>query len=264
MKAADDSVSSFKEQLDHGLEEARKEAEISLQAEIGNYSLKTAETVKKYQRELDDAWNGLSARLKELDENVEDARQRIRELAAETDNRIVSVHTSVDDAERHIREAVDQTKLIDKADAMRLEMERRIEDLKGDIDRLDQRRAEAARIENEFIKIKRIEDEINSKYIKILSEERRIENMEANFTRFLQISRSVEDKLSEVTASDDTLQALQLKIRKLEEALGGTEERFQRIEKKNQILDNTNDGIDKNFKALQDSEKLSDRIGEEL
>jgi len=264
MKAADDSVSSFKDQLDRGLEETRKEAEISIKAEIGNYSLTVAETVKKYQRELDDAWNGLSMRLRELDENVEEARQRIRDLAAETDNRITSVRTSVDDAERHIREAVDQTKLIDKADAMRLEMERRIEDLKGDIDRLDQRRAEAARIENEFIKIKRIEDEINSKMIKIFSEERRVENMEANFTRFLQISRSVEDKLTEVTASDDTLQAVQLKIRKLEEALGGTEEKFQRIEKKNQVLDNTIDGIEKNFRALQDTEKLSEKIGGEL
>jgi chromosome segregation ATPase len=264
MKAADDSVSSFKDQLDRGLEETRKEAEISIKAEIKNYSLTAAETVKKHQRDLDDSWNELSARLRELDENVEEARRRIGDLAAETDNRIASVRVSVEDAERHIREAVDQTKLIDKADMMRLEMERRIEDLKGDIDRLDQRRAEAARIENEFIKIKRIEDEINSKMIKIFSEERRVENMEANFTRFLQISRSVEDKLTEVTASDDTLQAVQLKIRKLEEALGSTEEKFQRIEKKNQILDNTIDGIEKSFKALQDTEKLSEKIGVEL
>jgi DNA repair exonuclease SbcCD ATPase subunit len=264
MKAADDSVSSFKEQLDRGLDDARKEAELSIKAEIGNYSLAAAETVKKYQRELDDAWNKMSERLRELDDNVEEARRRIRDLAAETDNRIVSVRSSVEDAERHIREAVDQTKLIDRADTMRLEMERRIEDLKGDIDRLDQKRAETAKLENEFVKIRRLEDDVNSRMIKILSEERRIENMEANFSRFLQISRSVEDKLTEVTASDDTLQGIQLKIRKLEEALGSTEEKYQRIERKSQILDNTNDGIDRNFKVLQETEKLSDKIGGEL
>jgi DNA repair exonuclease SbcCD ATPase subunit len=264
MKAADDSVSSFKEQLDRGLEDARKEAEISIKAEIGNYSITAAETVKKYQRELDDAWKGLSARLSELDNNVEEAHQRIRDLAAETDTRIASVRSSVEDAERHIREAREQTKIIDVAKAMKLDMERSIEDLKGDIDRLDQRRAEAAKLENEFIKIKHHEDDINAKYIKILSEERRIENMEANFNRFLQISRSVEEKLADVTASNDTLLGVQVQIRKLEEALGNTEERYQRLERKNQILDNTNDGIDRNFKALQDTEKLSDKIGGEL
>ena len=264
MKAADDSVSSFKEQLDRGLQDARKEAEISVKAEIGNYSITAAETVKKYQRELDDAWNGLSARLRELDDNVEEAHQRIRDLAAETDTRIASVRSSVEDAERHIREAREQTKIIDVAKAMKLDMERSIEDLKGDIDRLDQRRAEAAKLENEFIKIKHHEDDINAKYIKILSEERRIENMEANFNRFLQISRSVEEKLADVTASNDTLLGVQVQIRKLEEALGNTEERYQRLERKNQVLDNTNDGIDRNFKALQDTEKLSDKIGGEL
>jgi len=264
MKAADDSVSSFKEQLDRGLEDARQEAEISIKAEIGNYSITAAETVKKYQRELDDAWKGLSARLRELDDNVEDARRRIGDLAAETDNRIASVRSSVEDAERHIREAKEQTKIIDVANAMKLEMERQIEDLRGDIDRLDQRRAEAAKLENEFIKIKRHEDDINAKMIKIFSEERRIENMEANFNRFLQISRSVEEKLADVTASNDTLLGVQLQIRKLEEALGGTEEKYQRLERKNQILDNTNDGIEKNFKILQDTEKLSEKIGGEL
>jgi len=264
MKAADDSVSSFREQLDSGLADTRKEAEFSIKTEIGNYSITAAETVKKYQRELDDAWNGLSAKLKELDDNVEEGRRRIRDLAAETDSRIASVRSSVEDAERHIREAVDQTKLIDKADTMRLEMERRIEDLKGDIDRLDLRRAEAAKLENEFIKIKRHEDDINAKMIKIFSEERRIENMEANFNRFLQISRSVEERLTEVTSSNDTLLGVQLQIRKLEEALGNTEEKYQRLERKNQILDNTNDGIDRNFKSLQETEKLSDKIGGEL
>jgi len=264
MKAADDSVSSFREQLDRGLEDTRKEAEISIKAEIGNYSLTAAETVKKYQRELDDAWKGLSARLKELDGSVEEAHRRIRDLTAETDNRIASVRSSVEDAERHIREAKEQTKLIDVANAMKLEMERHIEDLRGDIDRLDQRRAEAAKLENEFIKIKRHEDDINAKMIKIFSEERRIENMEANFNRFLQISRSVEEKLADVTSSNDTLLGVQLQIRKLEEALGNTEEKYQRLERKNQVLDNTNDGIDRNFKSLQETEKLSDKIGGEL
>jgi DNA repair exonuclease SbcCD ATPase subunit len=264
MKAADDSVSSFKEQLDRGLEETRKEAEISTKAEIGNYSITAADTVKKYQRELDDAWNGLTLRLKELDDNVEEARRKIRDLASETDNRIVSVRSSVEDAERHIREAADKTKLIDKADTIRLEMERHIEDLKGDIDRLDQKKAEVTRIENEFVKIKRLEDDVNARMIKILSEKSRIENMEANLNRFLQVSRSVEEKLAEVTASNDALLGVELQIRKLEEALGSADEKYQRLEKKNQILDNTNDGIDRNFKLLLDTEKLSGKIGGEL
>jgi DNA repair exonuclease SbcCD ATPase subunit len=96
------------------------------------------------------------------------------------------------------------------------------------------------------------------------SEQRRIDAMETDFKRLLQVSRAVEEKLGQVIASDDTLQGVQLQIRKLQEALSDTEEKYQRIERKNQVLDNTNDGIDRNFKALQESEKLSAKINGDL
>jgi chromosome segregation ATPase len=264
INASDESVFSYKEQLGHSFTEARKEAEISFKTEIGKYSIASTETVKQYQRELEAAQEGLTAKLRELDTGVEDARRRVRDLSAETDSRIASVRSSVEDAERHIREAIDQTKLIDKADALRLDMGRKIEDLKGDIDRLDQKRVEAAQLENDFVKIKRLEDDVNAKMTRFLSEKRRIETMETDFNRLLQMSKSVEEKLSQVTDSNDTLQGIQLQIRKLEEALGATEEKYQRIERKNQILDNTNDGIDRNFRILQESEKISGKIGNEL
>jgi len=293
MNVADESVTSLKEQLGQNLEEARKGAELYIKSEIIKNSQTAAETIKQYQREfegklremtdyiqtrnselsglvdasrsdLEEAKNGLTGKIRELDDSIEEARRRMRDLAAETDGRIVTVRSSVEDAERHIRDAVDQTKLIDKADEIRLEMERRIEDLRGDIDRLDQRRAEAFQLENDFVKIRRLEDDVNAKMTRFLSEKRRIETMEGDFNRLLQISKSVEEKLTQVTASDDTLQAMQLQIRKLEEALGTTEDKYQRIERKGQILDNTNDGIDRNFRALQESEKISSKIGGDL
>jgi len=293
MRAADESFASYKEQLDLSLEEARKEAEVYIKSETSKHSAQAAETIKQYQRELegklremsdyiqarngeitelldssrsdlDAARGGLELKIRELDGTIEDARRRVRDLAAETDSRIAVVRSSVEDAERHIRDAVDQTKLIDRADELRLEMERRIEDLKGDIDRLDQRRAEAFQLENDFVKIRRLEDDVNAKMTRFLSEKRSIEIMETNFNRLLQISRAVEEKLTQVTASDDTLQGIQLQIRKLEEALGGAEDKFQRVERKSQILDNTNDGIDRNFKMLQESEKLSGKLGADI
>ena len=264
MNAADDSLSSFREQLDQSLEEVRKEAEISIKAEVGKHSLMAAETVRQYQRELDDAQEGLTAKIRELDSTVEDARRRLLDLAAETDNRIMSVRSAVEDAERHIRDAVDQTKLVDKAEELAHNMERRIDDLKGDVERLDQRRAEVAQLENEFVKIKRLEDDVGAKMIRILAEKSRIETMEANFNRLLQVSRAVEEKLSQVSSSNDVLQNVQLQIRKLDETMVKTDEKYLRIERKNQILDNTNDGIDRNFKVLQDSEKISSKIGGEL
>ena len=264
MSAAGDSVALFKERLDRSFEDAKEEADIFIKSEISKHSIETAENVKKYQRELDEARSGFAVKIREIEDSVEDSRNRVRELLSETDSRIVLVRASVEDTERHIREAVDQTKLIDRAEALKLDVERSIEDLKGDMDRIDQRRTEAIQLENEFTKIRRLGDDVNAKMTRYISEEHRIKTIEENLNRTLQVSRAVEDKLNQVTNSDDVLQGVQLQIRKLEESLGRTEEKYQRMEKKNQVLDNTNDGIDRNFKVLQDSEKISEKIGAEL
>jgi chromosome segregation ATPase len=293
MNAADESLSSYRDELEKNLEEARKDAEVSIKAEISRYALSTADAIRQNQREVEE-------KLREIGDYVENRNGELtglvessREHVADLDGRIASVRSSLEevyreadsrrteilsrgeeqaksldagirDAERHIREFFDQTKLIDRADELKVDMERRIEDLRGDIDRLDQRRAGAAQLESEFVKIRRLEDDVNAKMTRFLSEKHHITQMEEDFNRLLQISKAVEEKLVQVTNSDDVLLQIQVRIRKLEEALAGADEKFQRIEKKNQILDNTSDGIDRNFKALQESEANLRKVNEEL
>jgi predicted RNase H-like nuclease (RuvC/YqgF family) len=88
--------------------------------------------------------------------------------------------------------------------------------------------------------------------------------MENDFNRLIQTSQAVEEKLTQVSTSDDILQAVQVQIRKLEDALKETGEKYQRLERKNQILEETNSGIDRNFKALQSSEAAIKKAGEDI
>jgi DNA repair exonuclease SbcCD ATPase subunit len=74
----------------------------------------------------------------------------------------------------------------------------------------------------------------------------------------------VEEKLRDVTNSDDILQSMQIQLHKLENAVKDAEEKFQRLEKKNQILDETADGIDRNFKILEETEAALKRCSGEI
>jgi hypothetical protein len=319
---ADQSLAAFKEQLDRDLKDARDAAETSAKMEIGRYGLSMAETLKQHQRELEGALKGLSdlvdernreitgllessrleteewqykfsAQIRDVDNTIDEARRRARELAAESDERIAAIRTSIEEiheesaihrmelfahsdeqvrtldgaikeAERHLKEFINQTKLFDKANELKLELEHRIEDMEADMASLDQRRSEAADLEAQFIKIKRLEDNISSRMTQFLSEKRRIELMEADFARILQTSQAVDEKLAQISASDDTLQAIQIQIRQLRDAMADAEEKYQRIEKKNQTLETTNEGIDRNFKTLQETEGLVRRLNEDL
>jgi chromosome segregation ATPase len=180
------------------------------------------------------------------------------------DEQAKSLETGIRDADRRIKEFFEQTKIIDQANELKVDMEHRLEDLRGDIDRLDQRQMEASQMESEFVKIRRLGDEVNAKMARMVSEKYRIDKMETDFNRLLQTSRVVEEKLTQVKSSDDVLQETLVQIRRFEEALTGAEEKFQRLEKKDQVLEITTEGVDKNFRELQKLEKGIKRIGEDL
>ena len=241
-------------------------------------------------RQAIDEWQTkFSGQMRNLDDSVDEHRRKIRDLGAENEDRLAAVRSSIEnlreeaaaqrnaafaqadehaklldsaikDADRRIKEFLAQTKLFDQAEELKSSMERKLEDLRGDLNGLDQRRAEAAELEAKFVRIKRLEEEVDAKMVSFQSEKRRIELMENDFNRLLQTSQSVKEKLAEITASDDSLQAAQVQIRRLADALGDVEERYQRMEKKNQILEETNAGIDDNFKALQESERTAQRV----
>jgi DNA repair exonuclease SbcCD ATPase subunit len=282
--------------MSESLKQSQRELEAQIkkaadQAEARNHEID--ELLDSSRQRLDRWQAGFTAELQKLDSSMNDARKRAQELVAESDERLSSIRSAIADAgkeasthraelfthideqvtsldsaikeaDRHIKDFTAQTRLFERTDELKVELERRLEDLRGDFDRIDQRRAEAVELEGQFIKIKRLEDEVNAKMTRFLSEKHRIEQMENEFSRLLQVSGAVEEKLSEVSNSDDTLQAMQIQIRRLNDALDDAEEKYQRIEKKNQILDTTSDGIDRNFKSLQDSEKVSRGITEEL
>jgi DNA repair exonuclease SbcCD ATPase subunit len=322
MAQGDESLRSFKEQLERDMAEARTMADISVKAELGRHALSVADTLKQAQRdlsaslreitdqveerngeltgladasrrELEDWQARIASQIRDADSFMNDIRRRTRELAAETDEQIAGVRSAMVDvqaeasshrtefftrvdeearrldslikeADRHIKEFVTQTKLFEQTDALKRELEQHIEDFRGDLDRLEQRRSEAAELEVQFVKIKRLEDEINAKMNNFLAEKRRIELMEKDFNQVIQTSVAMESKLAQISASDDTLQAMQIRIRKLDDAMAEAEEKYQRIERKNQTLETTNEGIDRNFKALLETETSLKNIGAEI
>ncbi|MDR1930212.1 MAG: hypothetical protein LBQ44_06220 [Treponema sp.] len=283
MVSMDTALESLQSRLASDLEETKIQAENAAKAEINRYALGMNEVLKTNQRGLEEqlkaiaasaeewnvriketeesarrdmaAWQSrFAAQMRDAEDSIEDARRKTHDLVNETDDRIALVKSGIEEVRRQLSEFTAQTRLFDKADELRTELERRMEDLKGDLSGLDQRRLEAAQLEAQFVKIRRLEDEVNSKMTRFLSEKHRFELMEKDFNRLIQTSQSVEEKLKDVTNSNDVLMSVQVELHKLEEAAKNAEEKFQRLEKKNRLLDETSGEVDRNFKLLEETQ----------
>jgi len=280
MNNVDETRSAFAEQIKQDLAEIRVTAENEVKAQIGRYQISMQETLRLNQRELEkeieeitehsknayaaldetaintrqtfDEWQiSYNTRMREMDTSLENLRRHSRETAAENDERISVFRQSLEDIRKELGV---QKKIFDQTGELKQNLEHRMEEINADLNKLDLRKNEIIQLENQFMHIKRLEDEIQRKITSILSEKHRIEVMEKDFESLLKISQSIEEKKAQVSTSDDILSEVQVKIRRLEDSLKKTEEKYQRIERKNEVLEETNEGIDRNFKALQKTE----------
>jgi len=280
MHSIDEARASIVEQLNQNLTETRILAYNEVKTQIGQHQITMQETLRQKQRELEkelenitrhcsneyasledaarntrqnmDDWQSqYVSRMREMDETLEKIGRHSRETADENEERISQFRTSLDDIRKELGV---QKKIFDQTDELRQELESRKEETNANLDRLEQRKNEIVKLENDLNHVRRLGDDVNNKMTRFLSENRRIELMEESFNRLLKTSVEVEDKLKSVSSSNDILQAEQVKIRKLEDSIKETEEKYLRVEKKNEVLEETIEGIDRNFKLLQKTE----------
>jgi DNA repair exonuclease SbcCD ATPase subunit len=206
------------------------------------------------------------AQLKSFEDTIRAARNETEagkaEILAHAEIQVKALDDAVKEADRRIKEFSAQTNLFKRADELKLQLERSIEDLKGDLKGIDQRRTEAAQIEAQCVTARRIGDEVNAKLTRFLSEKHHLEMLENDFGRLISTSMAVEEKLRAVTSSDDAITGVQVQLRKIADAMTESEERYQRLERKNDMLNETIDGIDRSFRQLEETEAAVRRVEE--
>ncbi|MEA1910368.1 MAG: hypothetical protein U9N32_01670, partial [Spirochaetota bacterium] len=159
---------------------------------------------------------------------------------------------------------INQTKIFDRADTLKVNLQESIEDLKSELVKVEVQSNEARELERKFGSIKKLGEDVNAKLGRFLAEKRRIEEMEGDFKKLINISQSVDSKLRQVTNSHDDLQAIQIKIRNLEELEKEIAVKFDRLEKKDQVIENTTINVDKNFQQLSELDEQIKSLSEDV
>ncbi|MCL1813801.1 MAG: hypothetical protein FWG29_09825 [Treponema sp.] len=191
-------------------------------------------------------------------------QDRIQNGMDQTESRLSGLNSNAEEIRRGLKEFGAQTMLFEKAEEQKTMLERSMETLRANLSGIEERRTEASRLETEFIKIRRLEDEVNAKMTRFLTEKAHLDIMEKDFERLIQTSQKVEEKLKAVTVDDDRLQSLQVSQRKLEDAIIASEEKYQRIENKKPVLDETTNSIDRNFEMMKDTELAHKKLRENI
>ena len=241
--------------LDQAISEASGELERrSKDALAGfsrSYEAMTAETSKRIREtgaETDEQIRRITGSVQEIREQVEQTRERLmQKLQSETG----SLAQTLEEIDKKQKAFIAQTRVFDRAEELRATLENGIESLKGELSRLDVYRETMSTLEQQYQKVRKMEEESSQKLARFLAEKKRIDILETDFTKLLGLSDSIDRKLSEFTSTDDDLQQWQVQLRRFEETVTEVNGRYDRLEKKSAVLDQTVSGVDKAFDSLK-------------
>lgn len=248
VRALSDDVSRFRQEF------AQKTAQAMDDFARGydGLSADAARKAKEAAQAMDAALDEYRRESKNLKDGFESAKLAMGAGLAEERKAREAAFAEMD---RQVKAFQSQTKLFERADELKRGLGDAIEAMKADMARAESRRAEMAELETQYGRVKRLEDELAQKIARFFAEKRRIDTLEDDFKRLLALSQAVDQKLATVTAGNDQLAQIQAEMRRLSEAADEASDKFERMEKKSNILDATADAVDKNFQAITELER---------
>ncbi|MAG34628.1 MAG: hypothetical protein CL878_00030 [Dehalococcoidia bacterium] len=179
-----------------------------------------------------------------------EAESEHAQLLARLQAEAKSLGDDVATADRRLKGFADQTRLFERADSLRAELEQRTEDLERRITGIQQQQESLDQLQTDIAGARKIGDDVAAKLSRFQAEKRRIEAMEGDFRKLISVSREIDSKLGNIESSKDSLQEIQLKIRELQELEEAVESDYERLEKRRDVIDTTASDVDRSFERI--------------
>ncbi len=236
------------------------------------------ETFNKQVREATDAFTKKADELTNiLDKKINDAtgeaarsldtmRALVQNLRADTDQAQSDIFErlnkdteqlaeTIADIDKHQNAFIAQTRIFDRTDELKADLEQNIDKLKNEVSRFEVYRNAMDDLSLQYEKVTHLEEEAMQKIARFMSERKSIDLLENEFAKLTVISDSMDKKIVELASANDDLQQYQVQIRRIEESISDVNTRYDRLEKKHTVLDQTVQSIDTAFEDLKNLEK---------
>ncbi|MDX9801347.1 MAG: hypothetical protein RBT69_08440, partial [Spirochaetia bacterium] len=241
----------LKEKSQAALEKMKNDSEIFL--------IDFMKKTRELEQEVDNKIKEFKTGVQEVRERIDGTEKKMMGRLSES-ARVLSI--TLDDIDKKQKNFIGQTKIFDRADSLKTVLQEKIDDLKGDIIKVDAQSRDIKAAEKKFDSIRKLGDEVSSKLSRFLAEKRKIDEIEGDFKKLLNMSQAVDIKLDHITGVYDNLQEIDVKLRNFDSLFKDITEKFQRLEKKESIIETTTEGVDRNFQILQQMEKSLSSLSE--
>ncbi len=248
-----------------------------IKGEVAELNDKVAMANALFKKEADEFSESINSQMKDAFALIE---QKVSESHADTNGAVENVRSMIHTLKEHLNDVqekttlkiqsdaerlnamieeidkkqnafIAQTKIFEKADMLKLELEKSIEKLKSEISHFEVYRTAMDEVTNQYNRVCKLENEIEEKIASIINERAKIEKVEGQFARLDDVSNGIERKIEDLKNTGDDIQNFEVQVRKVEESIDKVNARYDRLEKKEVVLDQTAESITVAFEDLK-------------
>ena len=216
-------------------------------------------------RELVQSMDRSSADFRDLIGDTRDQFQAMQaKVLGELDQQARSIGVTLQEIEKRQKNFSEQTKIFERADALKIQLQTDIAALKAELSRSVGMRDEVREIEQQFNRIRKMAADSAEKMARFASDKRRIDLLEEDYHRLMQLAQTVEGKIELVGGSEERLQELTARVRSLNQLEQEVDTRYDRLEKRRQSIDQTTGAVERNGEAIAAADRQLAQVEQRL
>lgn len=229
-------------------ENASAEHEKKLQTMYDNM---LAETEQKIERQNDKGLAYIETFKSEIQrEQTENSKMFLRMQDEST-----KVQTYFAEIQKEIQETRDNIQLFERADKMKRRLDEDLRELENSFSRIEDFSKSADGLKQKFKAVTQIGDEISEKLKSLENDKNRMNSLEQNFNRMIALSGTIDDRINSLNSTMDDLQTKEVAVRNYEDRLKEVSNQYERLEKKDEVVERINVDVSSQFEKIKDLEK---------
>ena len=165
------------------------------------------------------------------------------------------IETQLMELQKELQDVKTNIQIYDKADKMKRQLEDNIQQINDSFGKLETFSESAEKMNDEYNNIIKINEEITRQLTNFENQKTKVINLEQQFNRMIALSNTIDDRILSLNTPKDDLQSMEVTVRNYNDRLQYVSEQYDRLEKKDEVVNRIKTDVDNQFEKLKDLEQ---------
>ena len=250
-----DKISVLQDKTDKSLKEYEERSEQIIEQLNQTYTQMLTDTEERVRKQNDDSAQNLAQLKKDIQTASEQNRANQAQFVLKMQSDANDMQVRMGELTKELQSIRANIQLFEKADAMKRQLDENLNDLNDRFQKLDTFTDTAEDLNTQYNEIMRFHEEMERQLNSIEQQKQRVTTLEQKFGQMFALSNSIDERIKSLNTTSDDIGHMEVAVRDYTDKLNIVSEQYERLEKKDDIINRVMKDVDTSFANLKTLEQ---------